>query len=180
MAWSVPSCLGAGINSTESWVPEADAHRGAWLWGQWAGQTSHTHNLPWASWKEITGKDPGCHEKGARLPQAVHPRASMEVSTREQLHVSPQPQLHRLHAAQRDTSSPTPFYSLHTLITLSSFAFLLLFSYPSSSWIMIQIPIQDKNVLYFTLLAVIKFCPQQRHCRFHGNQYTLKPRQMTA
>lgn len=45
---------------------------------------------------------------------------------------------------------------------------------------MIQISIQDKNVLYFTLLAVIKFCPQQGHCRFHGNQYTLKPGRMTG
>jgi hypothetical protein len=45
---------------------------------------------------------------------------------------------------------------------------------------MIQISIQDKNVLYFTLLAVIKFCPQQGHCCFHGNQSTLKPRRMTV
>ena len=58
---------------------------------------------------------------------------------------------------------------------------LFFFSFLSSiSWIMIQVSIQDKNVLYFTLSAVIKFCPQQGHCRCHGNQYTLKPRRMTV
>lgn len=35
---------------------------------------------------------------------------------------------------------------------------------------------KKKNVLYFTLLAVIKFCPQQGHRCFHGDRYTLKPR----
>lgn len=61
------------------------------------------------------------------------------------------------------------------------FLLLFFFSFLSSiSWIMIQISIQDKNVFYFTLSAVIKFCPQQGHCRFHGNQYTLKLRRMTV
>lgn len=44
---------------------------------------------------------------------------------------------------------------------------------------MIQISIRDlkkKYVLYFTLLAVIKFCPLQGHRCFHGDRYTLKPR----
>ena len=68
-----------------------------------------------------------------------------------------------------------PHSSILLILLLFFFSFL-----SSISWIMIQISIQDKNVFYFTLSAVIKFCPQQGHCCFHGNQYTLKLRRMTV
>lgn len=65
---------------------------------------------------------------------------------------------------------PYPSYPLAFLLLLSLFHFM---NHD-------KISIQDKNVLYFTLLAVIKFCPLQGHCRFHGNQYTQKLRRTTV
>ena len=104
-------------------------------------------------------------------------------AVRDMLPFSHQPPLQQLSSGRRKGNHfqfpappsflPTPLSFLSSCF--SSFPFSLPFH---ESRYKFQPKI--KTVLYFALSAVIKFRPQQGHCRFHGNQYILKPRRMTV